>query len=191
MPLELVWRKILTAPDASSLSVYQNHERTGYCEFATSVGQQMATVDADKPPPEGLVKQAGYQIHLSGNVALNDFTNRLKFAGRVQFASVSAWEEVTLKVSSRLTSVEIHALATNQTVQLKINSEGAVWEREVTLADLKNPGSLARALLGNGYVAGHGGFAGSDANGGCAKTGLAREPHPRQNRHGVRARLPD
>jgi hypothetical protein len=150
VPPELVWRKILTAPDASSLSVYQNRERTGYCEFSTSVGQQMATVDADKPPPEGLVKLAGYQIHLSGNVALNDFTNRLKFAGRVQFASVSAWQEVNLKISSRLTSVEIHALATNQTVHLKINSEGAILEREVTFADLKNPDSLARALLGNG-----------------------------------------
>jgi hypothetical protein len=150
VPLELVWRKILTAPDASSLSVYQNHERTGYCEFSTSVGQQMATVDADTPPPEGLAQRAGYQIHLSGNVALNDFTNRLKFAGRVQFATVSAWQEVNLKISSRLTSVEIHALATNQTVHLKINSEGAILEREVTFADLKNPDSLARALLGNG-----------------------------------------
>ncbi len=53
VPVELVWRKILTAPDASSLSVYQNGDRMGYCEFSTSVGQQMAAVDADKPPPEG------------------------------------------------------------------------------------------------------------------------------------------
>ena len=40
VPFALVWRKILTAPDASSLSVYQNRERMGYCEFSTSVGQR-------------------------------------------------------------------------------------------------------------------------------------------------------
>ncbi|HEV2693745.1 MAG TPA: hypothetical protein VG347_12710, partial [Verrucomicrobiae bacterium] len=54
VPFELVWRKILTAPDASSLSVYQRSERMGYAEFSTSVGQSMAALDEDKPPPEGL-----------------------------------------------------------------------------------------------------------------------------------------
>jgi hypothetical protein len=53
VPLQLVWRKILTAPDASSFSVYQNGDRTGYCELSTSVGQQMAAMDDTKPPPEG------------------------------------------------------------------------------------------------------------------------------------------
>src|ERR1700728_11060 len=69
VPLQLVWRKILTAPDSSSLSVYQNKERTGYCEFTTSVGQQMAALDEDKPPPESFITHTGYQIHVAGNVA--------------------------------------------------------------------------------------------------------------------------
>jgi len=149
VPMELVWRKILTAPDASSLSVYQNHDRMGYCELSTSVGQEMAAVDADKPPPEGLVTQAGYQIHVAGNVALMDFTNRIKFDGRVQFSRVRVWRELNLKISSRLTVVEIHSLATNQTVHLKINSEGAVLERTLSFADLQNPSTLAHALMGN------------------------------------------
>ena len=96
MPAGVVWRKIITAPDASSLSVYQNGDRMGYCEFSTSIGQEMATVDGDNPPPEGLVKRAGYQIHLAGNVALGDFTNRVKFDGRVQFRYVREWREFTL-----------------------------------------------------------------------------------------------
>ena len=39
VPLELVCRKILTAPDASSLSVYQDGERMGFAEFSTGVEQ--------------------------------------------------------------------------------------------------------------------------------------------------------
>ena len=31
VPLDLVWRKVLTAPDASSLTVYQNGKKTGFC----------------------------------------------------------------------------------------------------------------------------------------------------------------
>ena len=84
VPAQLVWRKILTAPDASSLSVYQSGDRMGYCEISTGVGQQMATFDEDKPPPEGFVPHT-YQLHIAGNVSLGDFTNRLKFDGRVQF----------------------------------------------------------------------------------------------------------
>ncbi len=97
VPAQLVWRKILTAPDVSSLSVYQNSDRMGYCELSTGVGQQMATFDDDKPPPAGFVAHAGYLIHLVGNVAVGDFTNRLKFDGRLQFATLRRWQELTLQ----------------------------------------------------------------------------------------------
>jgi len=150
VPLELVWRKILTAPDASSLSVYQNGQRTGYCEFSTSVGQEMATMDADKPPPEGLVARAGYQVHLAGNVALGDFTNRLKFDGRIKFFSARQWRELNLKISSRNAVVEIHSVATNQMIHIKISDAGGEdLERDLTFSDLQNPNALLRAFAGN------------------------------------------
>lgn len=148
VPVALVWRKILTAPDASSLSVFQNGEPTGYCEFATSVGMAMAAVDSDRPPPEGFVHRAGYLVHLAGNVQLDDFTNRLKFDGQVEFAKPSEWRELTLKISSRLALVEIHSAATNRSLHLKITSNGAVLERDLALADLQRPEALARELLG-------------------------------------------
>jgi hypothetical protein len=149
VPAEVVWRKIITAPDASSLSVYQHGDRMGYCEFSTSIGQEMATVDGDNPPPDGLVKRAGYQIHLAGNVAVGDFTNRVKFDGRVRFNNLRAWRELTLKISSRAMTVEIHSLATNQTAQVRLAMEGAVMERNLAFADLQNPSALMRAFVGD------------------------------------------
>ena len=56
-------------------------EQTGFCEFSTSVEQEMAKLDEDRPPPEGLVARAGYQIRLDGNISLGDFTNRVRFDG--------------------------------------------------------------------------------------------------------------
>ena len=149
VPMSLVWRKILTAPDASSLSVFQSGQRTGYCEFSTSVGQEMAALDADKPPPEGLLARAGFQIHVAGNFALGDFTNRVKFDGRASFLSTHQWREFNLKISSRVAVVEIHSLATNQTVHVKILNDGELMERDLKFDELQDPGALIRAFAGD------------------------------------------
>jgi hypothetical protein len=150
VPVQLVWKKILTAPDASSLSVYQNGDRMGYCEFSTGVGQQMATFDEDRPPPEGFTTRAGYQLHIAGNISLGDFTNRLKFDGRVQFNRFRDWQELTLKITSRQDIIEIHSLATNQTAHVKCSNDGVtLLERDLAFADLQNPDTIVRNFTGN------------------------------------------
>ena len=149
VPVDLVWRKILTAPDASSLTVYQDGQKTGFCQFSTSVEQAMAALDDDKLPPEGIVARAGYKIQFDGNVSLGEFTNRLNFSGRLQFSSARDWRELNLKLSSHQATVEIHSVAADQTVHLKITSDGAVIEHDFTFADLENPNALLRALAGN------------------------------------------
>jgi hypothetical protein len=149
VPVDLVWRKIMTAPDASSLNIFQNGQRTGFCELSTSVGQAMAKLDEDRPPPEGVVASAGYQIHLGGNMSYGEFTNRVKFDGRILFSSDREWRELNLKISSHFAVVEIHSVATNQTARVVITSDGSVIERNLKFADLQNPNSLLRAFGGN------------------------------------------
>ncbi|MEI6076897.1 MAG: hypothetical protein WCS94_15055 [Verrucomicrobiota bacterium] len=156
VPAELVWQKILTAPDASSLSVFQNGERMGYCEFSTAVGQQMATLDDASPPPDSFGVSAGYQVHLAGNISFGDFTNRLKFDGRIYFNSHRQWRECNLKISARLASVEIHSQATNQSVRIKISNEGEMVERELTFDELQNPEAMLRTIAGNSGIPGLG-----------------------------------
>ena len=149
VPVDLVWRKIMTAPDVSSLTVFRDGHKTGFCQFSTSVEQAMAALDEDKLPPEGVIARAGYKIQFDGNVSLGEFTNRLNFSGRLQFSSGHAWRELNLKLSSHLAAVEIHSVAADQTVHLKITSDGAIIERDFTFADLQNPNVLLGALAGN------------------------------------------
>jgi hypothetical protein len=153
VPVELVWRKILTAPDASSLSIYQHGERTGFCEVSTSVETEMAKLDEDKPPPEGIISRAGYQIRVNGNTSLGDFTNRLRFDGRLIFSQKREWRELNLKLSSHLASVDIHSFATNQTVHLRISNDDGVSERDFAFADLASPGTILSAF-GAGFSGG-------------------------------------
>ena len=150
VPVALVWKKILQSPDASALTVYQNSKRMGYCEFSTSVAQQMAALDDNKLPPENLAAGVGYQIHLAGNFALGDFTNRIKFDGRIRFSSSNEWRELNLKISSRLANAEIHSLATNQMVHIKIGDEDVLlFDRDVPFAELEKPDALIRTIAGN------------------------------------------
>jgi hypothetical protein len=158
IPVDLVWRKILTAPDASSLSVYQNGQRSGFCEFSTSVEQEMAKLDEDSPPPEGVDARAGYQIRLDGNVGLGDFTNRVRFDARLQFSPARDWRELNLKISTHEATIEIHSFATNQIANLKITSDGAMIERDIPFADLQNPNTLLRSFAGDLGGALPGGF---------------------------------
>jgi hypothetical protein len=149
VPVDLVWRKILTAPDASSLNVFQDGRRTGFCEFSTGVGTEMARLDENSPPPEGVVARAGWQIRANGNMSFGDFTNRVHFNGRLQFSPARDWRELDLKISSRIASVEIHSFATNQNVHLKIINDGATVERNLAFDDLQNPSALFRAFGGD------------------------------------------
>ena len=152
VPPRLVWHKILTAPDASSLSVYQKGERMGYCEISTGVGQQMATFDEGKPPPEGFAGHAGYLLHVAGNVSLGDFTNRLKFDCKARFDHARELEEVTAKITSRNAVIEVHSLATNQTAHIKLTNEGSLLvERDVAFDDLADPGTLIQTLTGSTF----------------------------------------
>jgi len=149
VPPALVWQKILTAPDISSLNVFQDGQRTGFCEFSTSVEQQMATLDEGRPVPEGINSRAGYQIRFNGNVGLADFTNRLTFNGRLEFSRQRAWREFSLKLSSHFAIVEIHSLAAEQNVLLKITNAGITTERRFSFDDLRNPNRLFQAFAGD------------------------------------------
>ena len=148
VPLVLVWNRILSAPEVSSLSVFQNHERMGYCELATGVGQQLATLDEDRPPPEGFVAKAGSLLHLTGNIGLGDFTNRFKFDVRLQFDHQRQWQELAARITSRQAVLEVHSRAASQAIEFRVVSDGEVVERRLTLAELQNPGALLRALAG-------------------------------------------
>lgn len=149
VPIALVLQKVLTAPDISSLTVFQGGDRVGFCEFSTSVEQEMASLDEGKPIPEGVNTHAGYQIRFNGNVGLGDFTNRLTFNGVVEFSRKREWRELNLKVSSHFATVEIHSRAAERSIQLIITSDDVSTERVFSFDDLEDSNLLLRSFAGS------------------------------------------
>ena len=109
----------------------------------------MAALEEETLPPEGILKQAGYQVRFDGNVSIGAYTNRLTFNGRIQFSSGRAWRELNLRLTAHADTAEIHSVATNQTVHLKITTDGMAREYDFTFAELQNPNTLVRALVGD------------------------------------------
>ena len=70
VPAALVWQKILTAPDISSLNVFPDGQRAGFCEFSTSVEQEMAALDEGRPSPKPSIPARAIRFGLMATWAL-------------------------------------------------------------------------------------------------------------------------
>jgi hypothetical protein len=147
VPVELVWRKILTAPDNSSLQMLHKGVKVGYCRWASSIGQELATgkILADDTPPDGMVpRMTGYRLDLEGNVALENMTGRLGFDFDVRLATNNVWQDFSLLIKLQKARWEVHSHASEQTVRLLMDdrSDGTREERIFKFSELENPQAL-------------------------------------------------
>src|SRR5215212_3030323 len=59
IPIDLVLRKILTAPDNSFLEIRHHGRKIGTCQLSPSVGQELSAdkLTSEDLPPEGMVEE--------------------------------------------------------------------------------------------------------------------------------------
>jgi hypothetical protein len=147
VPVEMVWEKILTAPDNSSLEITHHGEKTGHCGWTPNVGQDLTTgkISTEEVPPEGLVQVlSNYRIDVEGNLALTDFANRLRFDFSIKLDTNHVWQEFNIRLTMRPSLWEIHSQASEEAIHLKMEDETGKSERAFKFADLQNPEFLAR-----------------------------------------------
>ncbi|HWF19280.1 MAG TPA: hypothetical protein VG754_08430 [Verrucomicrobiae bacterium] len=150
VPVELVWRKILTAPDDSGLEIMHNGKKLGYCGWAANVGQDQAAgkVLSDEVPPEGMVPElTSYRLNLKGNVAVNESGNRLKFDLEIRLTTNQVWQAFDLRLNLRPMVWEVHSVANEQKVRLVvIEGKGRRTEQVFKFSDLQDPQGLMQDL---------------------------------------------
>src|SRR5215467_2238473 len=67
VPAAVVWKKILTAPDTSSLTILHHGKRVGFCQRADRMGEALSRMKEEDSEPEGMVERvAGYRIQVEG-----------------------------------------------------------------------------------------------------------------------------
>ncbi|SPE62424.1 conserved hypothetical protein [Verrucomicrobia bacterium] len=144
VPAQVVWQKVLTAPDSSSLTIFVHRKKVGFCHWITSVGEDSSRLKAGEDSPEGMVEQvAGYSIQLEGNLVVKDFASRARFDASLKLGTNELWQELNVRLSLRPTTIELRSVAAQQKLRLRVEDGTDQFERVFSFSELQNP----RALL--------------------------------------------
>jgi hypothetical protein len=149
VPVTVVWQKILTAPDSSSLVISHHGEKIGFCRWAAIVGQNAAGTgaNASDAPPEGMVEKfSDYRIEFEGNAVLGEMANQLRFNFSIRFNTNHVWQEFRLRLNLRPSNWEISSRASEEAIRLRTEDDEGKSERVIPFADLQNPEVLAGAI---------------------------------------------
>ena len=150
VPAELVWRKILTAPDSSSLSIYRQGKRIGFCHWFTRVGQELANFDEVPSPPKAVPSRpSNYQIHLDGNWAMaGKKPGTVQVSSELQMDKNYAWRQWKGRLNVRPVTLELQADADRQLLTVKSMEESEKFERTFKFSELSNPEGLLNEFAG-------------------------------------------
>lgn len=150
VPVNVVWRKILTSPDSSSLDVLHHGKRAGYARW--SVTEQQKAAKAPLAPgglPEAGVA-TGYRLDLEGNVVLEENSGganeQMHFGLNMELGTNREWRELELRINQRDSGFLVHSKAADKTVHLRTESGHDTYQQTFTFAELEDPRSLADAL---------------------------------------------
>ncbi|MBI4664118.1 MAG: hypothetical protein HY735_35425 [Verrucomicrobia bacterium] len=147
VPIGVVWRKILTAPDDSALGISHRGRKVGYCRWRANVGEELSTgkVSEEDNQPEGMIQRlSGYTIDLEGNLLLVESGARLRFQLHAGFSATRHWRDLAAKVSIRPRTLELQSSAASEHLQLTYTDGGEKWERQLRLSDFREPARLLR-----------------------------------------------
>jgi hypothetical protein len=163
VPVQLVWEKILTAADDSSLTVFHNDKLVGACHLQTEVGEEWSKIGDDNIPSGRPGKGRGYRLRLDGSVVVPELTNRFRFEGDLKLDKKRAWQDVNARLTMRPYTWEIHSVAADRNVRLKLQGGPVPLDVVLRFSDLQNPTALTYELFGPiaGELAAEAGLAGN------------------------------
>jgi hypothetical protein len=145
VPPEVIWEKILSAPDASSLDIYDHTNKVGICHWIANVGNSPLASNkilADDYAPDGMEeKVTGYTLTFEGNATLFK-TNRIRFDANLDLASNRAWRNFHARVSMRPMVWDVRAAAAAEKLVLKVEDGKASWHRTFKFSELSDPEAM-------------------------------------------------
>ncbi len=149
---DLVWERMLTAPDDSTLEIRHRDRKLGWVRWVPRVEEapEAAAPEAGTTASDGLEGRVrritGYTVVLDGNLAPRDGVPRYRFSGQLEFDADKHWQSLQLRVTLRPQVWELRADARRQTVTFQVGEEARAAEFRFTFAELAQPEALLGAL---------------------------------------------
>jgi len=155
VPAEVVWEKILSAPDTSSLDIYDHDKKVGLCHWMANAGNSSLSSDrilAENYAPDATEDQpTGYSLNFAGNATFS-LSNRLGFEASLDLSTNRAWQSFHARVSARPSLWDIRATAATEKLVLKMEDNNDRWQKSFAFSDLSNPETLWAGLGGTAGV---------------------------------------
>jgi hypothetical protein len=151
IPVETVVRRILTAPDDSSLEIRRNGERIGYCHWVAGAVEELTleTPEEMEGLPEGMVlRPSAYGIRLDGGILAGETTSRMRFNLSMELTEDREWREFTLQLGVRPAEWEIKGSAESQAMEVRWGGADGALVRRIQFDELRDPGSLLEEWVG-------------------------------------------
>jgi len=148
VPASLVWERILTAPDESSLSVSLQGQRLGYIRLRPTSGEKPGAV-ASENEPEGIVRNLSeYTLDIESSIAAQAMGKSVRVNAELAFEQSLDWKRFQARVQVRPMVIEIKGDAAEGAVWLQAQEGETEWVRRFTMEDLRQPQKLLEQLGG-------------------------------------------
>jgi hypothetical protein len=145
LPAEAVWDKILTAPDNSALDIYDHEVKTGFGHWTAGLADSpliSSKILAAEYRPDGQgQKIPGYTLSFEGSL-LYKKKDHVRFQIAFALDTNKVWQDFRFRASMRPKSWDVHALAREEKVMLKVGEGDSTWDKTWTFAELRDPQSL-------------------------------------------------
>jgi len=156
VPTDIVWKKILTAPDASPLEIQHRGQKIGSLRWVPSIGDDLKKPRKSDPelPPEGMIRSfSQYDLEMEGQLYL-DRRERLGFRFDLTLSTNYDWQDFSARITARPQTWEVRSYAVEKAVRLTITEGDERTERAFTFEELRNPQKLLREIAGPWVPAG-------------------------------------
>ena len=152
VPVEKVWEKVLNSPEKSSLNIFHNKEKIGYCVWSVTAPNSLSTskilAEDDATADEPEAAPSGYSLELDGNINLKSSTNSMRFSCVFQLSTNREWQSFHLTVTQRPSTWELSTRAGADSIHFAVTDEAGSWDEDFLFSDLQNPERVARELGG-------------------------------------------
>lgn len=155
VPVDVVWDKILTAPDSSKLDIYDHKKKIGFCEWIATTGQALDKRLSEDYEPDGSISEPSvYELTFKGYVTVF-LTNHVSFEMHIRLSTNQTWQDFHLNAKMRpaIWTWDIHGMAAAQKVAIKITSDNGIWQRTLNFSDFEHPETLLEDVGGVGGAA--------------------------------------
>jgi hypothetical protein len=151
IPVEVVWNKILTAPDNSSLEIYDHDKKIGFCQWTAIVGNVTQALNEslaeDYAPDKKVALPSGYALNLDGNTTIMG-ADRARFDLNLRLGADQTWQDFHLSAKMKLMSWDIHAVEATQKIMVKFTGDNGTWQRVLKFSELQHPEALLGEIMG-------------------------------------------